>query len=47
MLFYFDFKYVYISDTLKLVWETIPQLLASEGKRALTYRVVYVGGPYS
>ena len=36
MLFYFYFKYIQISDRLKLVWETIPQLLASEGKRALT-----------
>ena len=36
MLFYFNLKYIYISDRLKLVWETIPQPLASEGKRALT-----------
>ena len=33
MLFYFYFKYTKTSDRLKPV---IPQLLASEGKRALT-----------
>ena len=30
------FKYIEISDKLRLVWDTTPQLLASEGKRALT-----------